>query len=139
MKKFICVILSILLLCPLMIGCTKLKKDSKSITLWMYNDEMHGNQYELYDDVIKNFRLHNSGVNFYKVDMSENTSENSDKKLQTLLMAGKGPDIIFIDRNTFPDIYKTMKSGAFCDINKFLNEDKDYNADNYYQDVLKAA
>ncbi|MCL2462217.1 MAG: extracellular solute-binding protein [Defluviitaleaceae bacterium] len=56
--------------------------------------------------------------------------------LASEMTAGGGPDVVYIDPNTFTDIYKTMDNGAFVDLAKILANDPDYNPEDYYQGVM---
>jgi len=56
--------------------------------------------------------------------------------LQTELPLGKGPDLILLSGTEFPDMYKTMDTDVFCDLNDFINSDFDFNLDNYNKVVL---
>lgn len=52
------------------------------------------------------------------------------------MMAGNGPDVIYIAPNIFPDIYKTMDTGAFFDLDGILEKDSDINLEDYYKPVI---
>jgi len=56
--------------------------------------------------------------------------------LQTELPLGKGPDLLLMSGTEFPDMYKTMDTDVFCDLNDFINNDFDFNLDNYNKAVL---
>jgi multiple sugar transport system substrate-binding protein len=58
------------------------------------------------------------------------------KKLNTELLAGRGPDVVLFDANTFNSLYKMVKSGVFCDINPLIEDDRSFNAGNYNKIVM---
>lgn len=58
------------------------------------------------------------------------------KKLNTELMAGRGPDVVLFDSYTFDSIYKIMKSGIFCDINPYIVADKSFDMGSYNEKVI---
>lgn len=55
------------------------------------------------------------------------------QKMSTDIMAGKGPDLLFIDRNFYgaTDINKMIRSGAFADMNPFIEADTAFNPTDY--------
>ena len=59
----------------------------------------------------------------------------SEEEHETMLMAeipaGTGPDLVFSYDSTLPDIYKTMATGVFCDLNPYLHNDEEFNYDDY--------
>lgn len=96
---------------------------------------------ELYPDV-------NVTVEEFVVDRSIwNYSEVQDgytSRLTAELTAGKGPDVIFLHSLYSPsgevvfDIYKMMDSGRLLDLKETLEQDKDFNRDDYFAKVLDA-
>ena len=56
--------------------------------------------------------------------------------LRTEIPAGKGPDFVFGYTNDFPDVYKTMKTGLFEDLNPYLENDAAFDFSEYNQAVL---
>lgn len=56
--------------------------------------------------------------------------------LATELAAGKGPDLVLAFDSAFPDIYKTMETGIFVDLNQFISRDSEFNLDDYVKPVL---
>lgn len=57
-------------------------------------------------------------------------------RLTTELAAGQGPDLVLAETRDFPDIYKTMASGVFVDLNQFIESDRQFSMDEYNQAVL---
>ena len=51
--------------------------------------------------------------------------------IQTEIPAGAGPDLVFSYGIDLPDIYKTMATGVFCDLNPYLYNDEEFSFDNY--------
>ncbi len=58
--------------------------------------------------------------------------------LKTELASGGGPDLFFSFGNDLPDIYKTMSTEIFVDLNQFLLRDDEYNPDDYVTGVMDA-
>ncbi len=56
--------------------------------------------------------------------------------LRTEIPAGKGPDFVFGNTNDFQDVYKTMKTGLFEDLNPYLMNDAEFDLSEYNQAVL---
>ncbi len=58
--------------------------------------------------------------------------------LKTELASGDGPDLFFSFGNDLPDIYKTMSTEIFVDLNQFLLRDDEYNPNDYVTGVMDA-
>jgi ABC-type glycerol-3-phosphate transport system substrate-binding protein len=52
------------------------------------------------------------------------------------LMAGKGPDILFPSWMFNTDGYKAADAGAFLDLNPFIEQDEEFNIDDYIKGVM---
>ncbi|MGI5960281.1 MAG: ABC transporter substrate-binding protein [Massiliimalia sp.] len=73
------------------------------------------------------------------VDVIDSSSfQNFRSKLNSQLMAGEGPDLIFIGFNYFNDVDKLMKAGVFAPLDPFLEADEDFNRTDYVEPVLDA-
>ena len=58
------------------------------------------------------------------------------EKLYAEMIAGKGPDVfLFGAYGTFFDLYKKFDAGAFYDLNEFIENDEDFDIDEY-EDIL---
>ena len=68
----------------------------------------------------------------YRV-LSEAEHENL---LRTEIPAGTGPDLVFSYGIELPDIYKTMTTGVFTDLNPYLHKDEEFRFDEYIQGVF---
>jgi len=66
----------------------------------------------------------------------ENDWEGYDALLSAELPAGKGPDLLLMGAHQFPDIYKVMDTGVFCDLNDFIGSDPDFGLDDYNKVVM---
>lgn len=127
---FICLLISIL---SLFEGCSVNGSDSKktdnSIKLYLrsYTKSF----------MTKASKEFNARYPDYTLDVEYfDTREEYRQKLNTELLAGRGPDVVLFDVNTFNSIYKIIKSGVFCDINPFIEEDETFNMDNYNKTVM---
>ena len=47
------------------------------------------------------------------------------KQLDNELMAGQGPDLLFMEVWGSNDVYKMMKSGVFAPLDSFMEQDKE--------------
>ena len=66
----------------------------------------------------------------------EDQYEQYKSKLTTDLLTGEGPDIIFVDGETFPSIRKVMATGVFCDLNGLIEKDKEFNLSDYNKTIM---
>ena len=60
------------------------------------------------------------------------------EKLPTELAAGRGPDLYVGGYYEFRDLYKTLNTGVFCDLNPFLQNDPGFQREDYVEGVLNA-
>lgn len=76
-----------------------------------------------------------------KIDIysAEEYNVEEKQKFTSEIMGGGGVDVIFVEPYTFNDVNKTMKSGAFIDLNELIKKDNSFNPDKYYMNVLNAA
>ena len=65
-----------------------------------------------------------------------NQYEQYKSMLATDLLTGEGPDIIFVENQTFPSIRKVMASGVFCNLNELIEKDKEFNLSDYNKTVM---
>ena len=56
--------------------------------------------------------------------------------LATDLLTGQGPDILFIEDETFPSIRKVMASGVFCDLNELIEKDREFDLSDYNKTIM---
>ncbi len=56
--------------------------------------------------------------------------------LRAEIPAGRGPDFVIGGSNDFQDVYKTMKTGFFEDLNPYLVNDEEFDFSEYNQAVL---
>ncbi len=73
-----------------------------------------------------------------EVTVEEIPQEAYNERLSAELMAGEGPDIISAIWTTFPDLYKTMDTGAFLDVSGLMESDPDFHREDYIQPVMDA-
>ena len=52
------------------------------------------------------------------------SDDEFETRIRTEIPAGKGPDLVLMTRSTFPDIYKTMQSDLFEDLNPHFGTDE---------------
>ena len=79
---------------------------------------------------------HNSKCRIERTLFNESQYEQYKSRLTTDLLTGEGPDIIFVDSQTFPSIRKVMASGVFCDLNELIEKDKEFNLSDYNKTIM---
>lgn len=63
--------------------------------------------------------------------------DDTRNKITKELMVGEGPDIIYVSNDRmFPSISKIIESGVFCDLNSFIEKDKEFKFSDYNKVVL---
>ena len=87
----------------------------------------------LYDPAIRIFQ-----EKYPEIEISRQTY--GEDEYQTLLRAeipaGKGPDLVLFQSNTFPDIYKTMQTGLFEDLNPYFAVDDEIALSEFLRPVM---
>jgi len=64
------------------------------------------------------------------------SAEEGILKMATEIMAGEGPDVICFRPEMFNSLYKTMESGAFCDLNPLIAKDDTFGSLDLNQKAL---
>ena len=64
------------------------------------------------------------------------TEEEYETIIRTEIPAGRGPDLLFSHGTDLPDVYKTMSSGVFLDLNPYFLYDEEFNPDDYFTGML---
>ena len=57
-------------------------------------------------------------------------------KLRAEIPAGGGPDLVYADLYSFPDIFKTVSTGVFTDLDPYLHADPEFSFADYNTAVL---
>ncbi len=63
-------------------------------------------------------------------------AERYTTRIATELMAGEGPDVLFLDSKFFTNVPKMVNRGHFADLAPFFNSDPDFERDAYYEPVF---
>lgn len=58
-------------------------------------------------------------------------------RVRAEVAAGKGPDLIYANSTVFPDVYKTVSTGIFLDLNPYMASDPDFSPDEYNTAVME--
>jgi ABC-type glycerol-3-phosphate transport system substrate-binding protein len=87
--------------------------------------------------VINRFRYLYPDVNLIIENVDEGQGNNVySARISTEIAAGRGPDLILPARMTEVDMYKAANSGAYLDLNKIIEQDDDFNLDDYVKGAL---
>lgn len=133
MKKNVYLIFCLICISALLVGCIGEKTDSNlsentvKLYLMSYTKSYMTKAEKEFNDKFPNKTL--------DVEYFDNREELANK-LNTELLAGRGPDVVLFDSSTFGSIYKTINTGAFCDINTLIKEDKSFNMNSYNEKVM---
>lgn len=129
------------LLLTSLVGCSPNSGDSplpeKTDKLVVYTDV---NKYDTLEWALYYFRLENPDV---EVDFRqfENSSAGIEEYRTTLtreLSAGAGPDLIlFSEGLEFSDLHKTAMSGSFQNLNRYIEDDPDFDLSGYNSAALE--
>jgi multiple sugar transport system substrate-binding protein len=137
-----------LLLCALLIGsipgCGK-QESNQSLHVLLIAGKERSAGTEKVQIATDMFQLHfpKAEVSFEKIFLdgqSESEQENLLKGVFTSLMAGNGPDVLCFDSAFCEsyDLYKMQTAGAFADVLPFMENDPDFQPEDYNMAVLHA-
>lgn len=139
MKKKILIISSGLIILLLIVGTYMSMKDSSTVN----NANIKANnELEIY--LIDGNNIQRRLIERYKkeypnVTVKEvlfDTYEEYSNRLNTELLAGKGPDIIFVQNTGLKRLNKLMESNIFFDINELIKQDSQFNINDYNSIVM---
>ena len=72
-----------------------------------------------------------------KVELQEYRDSEFADKIRTEIPAGRGPDVLLTSSDVLPDIYKTMSTGLFEDLNPYVENDDAFDLSEYNKGVMK--
>jgi multiple sugar transport system substrate-binding protein len=134
---FILIIGISILLLTILCGCSESDKPSVSS-----DTQKTMNMYVKSSDTrtiaaISDFNYANKAQIHYET-ISYDQMQNGEymKKLTTEIMAGEGPDIILDSTYSFPGLNKMAKSKVSCDLDQYINKDKQIKLSDFYEKVL---
>ena len=73
-----------------------------------------------------------------QIEWQKLTPEEYESKIRTEIPAGRGPDLLYTDDSVLPDVYKTMMTGLFEDLNPYLSADNEIDSDDFIRGVFDA-
>ena len=114
-------------------GSSKEDQGSKSLSLCISES-----QYEICKAGIEKYKEVYPDVELNVETYSSSERPTRMKQLDTELMAGQGPDLLFMEVWGSNDVYKMMKSGVFAPLDSFIEQDTEWNAADYVETVLQA-
>lgn len=132
----------VLLVAMSICGCSALPKEiaqtNKSLTIFYYGTDF-GATSDVLNAAVTRYRQNypEVEVKVERVPYSENDDgdEAYYQKLATEVMAGKGPDVFWIELG-YMDVYKMMDAGAFADLRDHMDGDPSFRREDYQQVVL---
>ena len=71
-----------------------------------------------------------------EVDYRIYGQDEYNERIRAELPAGKGPDLLVLDEGTLPDLYKTMTTGIFEDLNPYFAEDGEIDLAEFLMPVM---
>jgi len=96
-----------------------------------------------YDRSVKNairaFSEKRNDVRIESLACPAGSYEEGVLRMSAEIMSGEGPDIVFFTQTMFNSLYKTMESGAFCDLNPLIDNDDTFGSLDLNRAVLDSA
>ena len=71
-----------------------------------------------------------------KVEYHQLDEEEFESQIRTEIPAGKGPDLLFASSSNMPDIYKTISTMVFEDLNPYIINDDEFNPEDYIKGII---
>jgi len=139
MKKLLTVVLALIMGIACLSGCApgEVEQTNKSLTVAYYGTDF-GAASDVLNKASALFRINYPDVELI-IEREPRSSTDGGKeyftKLAAEIMAGKGPDLFWIN-TSFMDVYKMMDAGAFADLAPFVDADPDFSGDAYNTAVL---
>jgi multiple sugar transport system substrate-binding protein len=136
-KKHFMLLISLSILLTILCGCSEDNKPSS-----LSNTPMVMNMYVNSDDkrtiaAITEFNYENKvQIHYQQISTDQIRSGEYMKKVTTEIMAGEGPDILLESAYSFPALDKIVESKVFCDLDQYINEDKQFKLSDFNTKVL---
>ncbi|MBR4895111.1 MAG: carbohydrate ABC transporter substrate-binding protein, partial [Clostridia bacterium] len=151
--RILSLILAIILLLPALAGCDSETVPSQQTgTVAIPGNESEYPDFELPEET-DTLVLYSSGLNtktltyaveIFKrmypevnVDWHKLEQDEFVTQIRAEIPAGKGPDLLYASGSDFSDIYKTMSTGVFEDLNPYIANDPDFNLDDCIEGIME--
>lgn len=138
LKRLSALLLTVILFAPVLLTGCQADNRTGGLTVWTYYEEGYLNASEIYTKYINRFNQKNPTTMISIVDKSDLTRAEYADKLRTDTLSGRGPDIIFISGSLFNDINKVMASGNLADMTALMENDKEFNQEDYRKEIMSA-
>ena len=129
-KKFFCLLsLLVLLLSSMPVSAA----ENTSLSLWLSDAEA-----KYCSNAIRMFQEAYPEVQLDVVTYSDLNRNEEIPRMQTRLMSGEGPDLLLFSFYGYDDAYKLMKAQVFAPLDEFMENDENWNREDYVETVLDA-
>lgn len=108
----------------------------KSNNLKVYVMQIDGKTHPEMQAWIDNFKKKYPNINIKEIPVSVENNQYS-KKLLADSLAGNGPDVLYFDPEEL-NVHSMQKSQILADLKPFIENDKDFDTENYNKAVLNA-
>ena len=71
-----------------------------------------------------------------KIDWHRLGQDEFVTQIRAEIPAGRGPDLLYASGSDFSDVYKTMSTGIFEDLNPYIANDPDFHIDDYITGIM---
>ena len=126
--RILSIILVLAFLIPALAGCG-IPKDTEKLVIYSPDN----NYSSLLNPALEIFRELNPDV---EVSYQIYKDDEYQAMIREEIPAGEGPDLVLFKSKTFPDIYKTMSSGVFEDLNKYFKKDDEILLTDFVEPVM---
>jgi len=140
MKIKLSIIITIIIIILFILSCTNTKDTDSFSQIYESTDTLILYGYPYGD------HLYSSAINIFKQKFPDveiiytqyDNSQQYNQIIQTEIPAGKGPDLLVFSSFDFPDIYKVMNTGVFCNLENFINNDSEFDMTLYNETVINS-
>ena len=70
------------------------------------------------------------------VEWHKLSAEEFEAQIRTEIPAGKGPDLLYANGSTLPDVYKTMSAMLFEDLCPYMVRDEEFRTEDYIEGIM---
>ncbi len=112
---------------------TEVEQTNTELSIWVSSSEE-----ESYEEVFEEYRDNYPNVKLDIQVYDDNNYESEKTKMNTQLMAGEGPDLLFLGIYGIEDVNKMMQSGIFASLTDYVDNDESYNKSDYTETVMDA-
>lgn len=113
------------------VGSKEVEQTNESLSIWVSSFENDD-----YEDVFDTYRSLYPDVDLNITVYDDNNYTSEKATMNTQLMAGEGPDLLFLGIYGIENVDKMMQSGIFASMSGYMDKDETFDEDDYVKSVM---